>query len=128
MTKHFLVAGVNWVADVDLSSYELDSPQTEAATRAVEALYGKRQDIPVKRFKPHKAKKQDEVHKALFELLTDELTPNCRIGMLICVQDAENEQNEWFISSKIVLENVGVPSLVDAFNVKYPDKKTSKTT
>jgi hypothetical protein len=128
MTKHFLVAGVNWVADVDLSSFDLDSPQTEAATRAVEALYGKRQDIPIKRFKPHKAKKQNEVHKALFDLLTNEITPGCRIGMLLYIQDANNQMNEWFISSKNVLENVGYPSLVTAFDKKYPNKEKSKTT
>jgi hypothetical protein len=31
---------------------------------------------------------------------------------------------EWYINSKSILENVGVPNLVKRFDEKYPTKKT----
>lgn len=119
--KQYVVAGVDWFAEVDLSDYNLDSPQTEAATRAVESLIGKRKDIKIHKHKSKLPKKfKNELNTALFGLLQDELTKGCRIGILLAISDGENE---WYVNSKVILENVGLPKLVDVYNVKYPDKK-----
>jgi hypothetical protein len=141
MVKNFIVAGSNWVAEVDLTDYE-DIPsstiQMEAATRAVEALFGKRDDISIFKHDPPKLtplqKKQDELHAALIELLTDELDSGCGIGCLLCVMDNQNpatykkgEDHEWYISSKAVLENVSIPKLVQRFDEKYPDVTVKKS-
>ena len=64
------------------------------------------------------------------ELLTTELEPGCGIGMLLCIMDNQdpdtypaNEDHEWYVSSKTILENIGYPTLVKTFDVKYPNKK-----
>ncbi len=120
--KTYVVAGVNWIAKVEIADSFSDCPQTEAATRAVEALYGMRKDIKIQKHKAKITKNQrkDGVTSALFDLLTDELTEGCRVGCLLAIS---NGIDEWFISSKVILENVGVPKLVAIFNEKYPDKK-----
>lgn len=129
--KKFVVAGVNWIAEVDLPDFDFESPQTEAATRAVEALYGKRNDITIEPYKPikltKKQKEKNELQSALIELLSDELVSGCRIGMLLCIADTSDKNNEWYISSKDVLENVGVPKLIEVFNKKYPTNKKEQT-
>jgi hypothetical protein len=138
MMKNFIVAGMDWVAWVDLTDCDYIPPdklQMEAATRAVEALYGKRDDVPISKHKPiqltAKQKKQDELHAALIDLLTDELEEGCGIGMLLCVMDDQDpetykkgENHEWYISSKAVLENVSIPKLINRFNEKYPNTKS----
>jgi hypothetical protein len=134
MMKTYLVAGANWVAEVDLSNCQDMEPSTlqmEAATRAVEALFGKRDDISISKHEPiiltEEQKKEDELHAALINLMTDELKEGCGIGMLLCVMDNQDpatykkgENHEWYISSKSVLENVSVPDLVNRFVEKYP--------
>jgi hypothetical protein len=140
MMKNFIVAGSNWVAEVDLTDCQDLQPSTlqmEAATRAVEALFGKRDDVPIYKRAPIKLtasqKKQDELHAALIELLTDELDTGCGIGCLLCVMDNQDpatykkgEDHEWYISSKAILENVSVPKLVKRFDEKYPDNHSLK--
>ena len=140
MTKTFLVAGASWVAEVELTDTESlpQSLQMEAATRAVEARYGMRSDIPVYLHSPIKLTKSqknaDELHASLVTLLTDELVKGCGIGCLLCVMDNSeeakqkpDEDHEWYINSKSVLENVGVPKLVERFIEKYPVKKVETT-
>jgi hypothetical protein len=135
MVKTFIVTGANWTAEVNLGDYESLTTfdlQTEAATRAVEARFGKRSDIQITYHKPikltKKQKDQCELQSILIELLTEELIAGCGIGNLLCVidPDVSKEQqidNEWYISSRIVLANAGIPKLLDRFNEKYPDKK-----
>lgn len=134
MTKTFLVAGSNWIAEVSLSDIDHlppESLQIEAATRAVESLYGKRKDITIQRHKPikltKKQKKDNALQASLIELLTTELQPGCGIGMLLCIwetQNSDEKDQEYYINSKSVLENVGIPKLIDVFEKKYPKQKT----
>lgn len=140
MTKTYLVAGSNWTAQVEIENienYELNSIQVEAATRAVEAKFGKRFDIEIYGHLPisltDEQQEQDELHASLVKLMTDELEPNCGIGMLLCIMDNQgivlehNKDHEWYISSKTILENVGMPHLVEKFLLKYPDNKKNKS-
>jgi hypothetical protein len=133
MTKTFLIAGSNWVSEVELDTEHLTLEQIklEAATRAVEQHFGKRDDIPYQRHEPitltEEDRKKDELHACLVDLLTEELEKGCGIGMLLCIMDnrdpntiPKNEDSEWYISSKLILENVGIPSLVKRFDEKYP--------
>lgn len=136
MTKSYLVAGANWIAELDIATEHLtdDDIKMEVATRAVEAHFGKRSDVLYKKHTKiklsGKQKKAETLHTALIELLTEELEKGCGIGMLLCIMDKKDpktykkgEEHEWYISSKPILENVGVPALVQRFNEKYPDQK-----
>jgi hypothetical protein len=135
MTKTFIVTGANWTAKVDLGDYEslpTSDLQTEAATRAVEARYGKRSDVDITYHKPIKMNKKDrnqyELTAALIDLITDELQDGCGVGNLLCVIDptinkGSGDDGEWYISSRVILANAGVPKLIERFNEKYPDKK-----
>lgn len=136
MTRTFFVAGANWVSEVELDTEHLTVEQIkqEAATRAVEQHFGKRNDIPYKQHDPIKLtieeRAEDELHAVIVDLLTDELEEGCGIGMLLCIMDNRNpndvpkgEDIEWYISSKSILENVGIPSLIRRFDEKYPVKK-----
>lgn len=136
MTRTFFVAGSNWVSEVELDTEHLtvDEIKMEAATRAVEQHFGRRNDIPYKNHDPiiltEKEREQDPLHAAIIELLTTELEEGCGIGMLLCIMDnrepntiPKGEDSEWYIASKNILENVGVPSLVKRFDEKYPMKK-----
>jgi len=129
MLKTYLVAGASWVAEIDLENTDNtseDNLKIEAASRAVEAHIGRRPDILVDRHSPisltkdEKELSENELHAALVELLTTEIDIGCGIGALLCIMDSTNEQNESFISSKIILENVGIPRLIQKFNEKYP--------
>jgi hypothetical protein len=136
MTRTFIVAGSNWVSEVELDTEHLTHEQikVEAATRAVERHFGKRFDLPYQKHQPltlsEEVRNSDELHATLVDLLTNEIEEGCGIGMLICIMDEcqdhviEGENNsEWWISSKNILENVGIPSLVKRFDEKYPVKK-----
>lgn len=136
MTRTFFVAGTNWVSEVELDTEHLtvDQIKLEAATRAVEQHFGKRHDIPYLKHNPitltDEQRKSDELHSALIDLMTEELEEGCGIGMLLCIMDnrqskdiPKGEDSEWYISSKSILENVGIPSLVKRFDEKYPVKK-----
>ncbi len=132
MIRTFSVAGSNWVSKVELDTEHLTIEETklEAATRAVERHLGKRFDLPYEKYRPisltEEESKNNELHAAVVELLTEELEEGCGIGMFLCIMDDLNtnsEDNEWYISSKNILENVGVPSLVKRFDEKYPVKK-----
>lgn len=135
MIKTYTVTGVNWTAEVNIDNLDsvVDSDfHVEAATRAVEARFGKRSDISISYHKPikltKKQKNQFELQAALFELLTEELVDGCGIGNLLCVIDTEPNglkqlDNEWYVSSKLILANAGIPKLVNRFNEKYPDGK-----
>lgn len=137
MNKTYIVAGSNWIAEVPLTNIEhlsQDEIKTEVCTRAVERHFGKRTDLTYLQHPPIKLteeqKNEDQLHVALVKLLTDELEKGCGVGMLLCIMDNQdpdtydtNEDHEWYINSKTILENVGIPSLVDVFNKKYPDKK-----
>jgi hypothetical protein len=136
MTKTFFVAGSNWVSEVEIDTEHLTTEQIkmEAATRAVERHFGKRNDIPYCKHEPisltKEEKQQDELYTALIELLTTELVEGCGIGILLCIMDnrdtdtiSKGEDSEWYIASKAVLENAGFPSLVEHFDEKYPTKK-----
>lgn len=136
MTRTFLVAGANWVSEVELDTEHLTTEQIklEAATRAVEQHFGKRNDLPYQRHDPinltAEDRAEDELHACLVDLLTEELEEGCGIGMLLCIMDnrdpdivPKGEDSEWYISSKSILENVGIPSLIRQFDEKYPVKK-----
>ncbi len=140
MEKTYLVAGANWIAEVNLNNIEhltQNEIQLEACTQAVERHFGKRKNIPYYKHDPltitEEERKDDELRAALVDLLTEELKEGCGIGMLLCVTDnqdpatyADGKEHEWFVNSKMILENVGCPSLIKAFDEKYPDKKPKK--
>lgn len=136
MTRTFFVAGSNWVSEVELDTEHLTNEQIkqEAATRAVEQHLGKRNDLPYVQHNPisltDDERESDTLHATLVDLLTEELEKGCGIGMLLCIMDnrdpnsiPKGEDSEWYIASKSILENVGVPSLVKRFDEKYPVKK-----
>lgn len=136
MTRTFLVAGANWVSEVELDTEHLtvDEIKLEAATRAVEQHFGKRNDVLYYKRTPisltEEERNSDELHAALVDLITEELEEGCGIGMLLCIMDnrdpndvPKGEDVEWYISSKNILENVGIPSLIQRFDEKYPVKK-----
>jgi hypothetical protein len=134
MTKNFLISGVNWVAEVEVNNaetYEERDLHIETTTRAVEAKFGKRKDVNILYHDPLKITPSDEqsLETHLLNLLTHEITPKSGIGMVMCIMDlqtSDDKENEWYISSKVILENAGFPSLVEKFDHKFPDKK-SKT-
>ena len=73
--------------------------------------------------------KKHQIHATLVELLNDELEEGCGIGAVLVIMDdskSGTENQEWYISSKIVLANVGIDKWVKRFEEKYP-KKNSKT-
>lgn len=133
MTRTYLVAGSNWVSEVELDTEHLTTEEIkqEAATRAVEQHLGKRNDIP---YHQHpkieltaEKRSEDELYACLVDLINNEIEEGCGIGMLLCIMDnrgpdgvPKGEDSEWYISSKTILENVGVPSLVKRFDEKYP--------
>lgn len=136
MTRTFFVAGANWVSEVELDTEHLtvEEIKMEAATRAVEQHFGRRNDIPYKNHDTvvltEEERESDPLHTAIIDLLTTELEEGCGIGMLLCIMDNRNpndipkgEDSEWYIASKSILENVGVPALVKRFDEKYPVKK-----
>ena len=137
MVKTYLVSGASWLAEVEIENIEdltPDQVRFEACTRALEAHFGMRDDIEISRHPPIKLTKEqrseDQIHSALVDLLTTELETGCGVGVLLCVMDdkdpeeyKEGEDHEWYMNSKSILENVGVPKLVKKFNEKYPDKK-----
>lgn len=128
MTRTFFVAGSNWISEVDIDTEHLTQEQIkiEAATRAVEQHFGKRNDILYQNNVPfiptEEQRKEDELHTALIDLLTEELEEGCGIGVLLCIMDRDGT-DEWYINSKSILENVGIPYLVKRFDEKYPTKK-----
>jgi len=135
MTRTFFVAGANWVSEVELDTEHLtvEEIKLEAATRAVEQHFGKRDDVPYVKHDPivltDDERESDTLHACLVDLLTDELEKGCGIGMLLCIMDnrapsniPKGEESEWYIASKSILENVGVPTLVKRFDEKYPVK------
>jgi hypothetical protein len=129
MTRTFFVAGTNWISEIELDTEHLTDEEikVEAATRAVEQHFGKRNDIPYQNHLPlaltKEEQEQDQLHAAVIELITEELEEGCGIGMLLCIMDKDGPE-EWYINSKSILENVGVPNLVKRFDEKYPTKKT----
>lgn len=129
MMKTFFVVGSNWISEVELDTEHLtdEGIKVEAATRALEQHFGKRHDIPYRSKTPicltEEEREEDQLHTALIELLTEELEEGCGIGMLLCIIEKDGPE-EWFINSKSILENVGVPNLVKRFNEKYSTKKT----
>lgn len=130
MTKTFLVAGSNWVAEVDIVDVEtlsLGTIKMEAATKAIEALFKKRDDVEIDYHEPivltQEQKDSDNLHCKLVELLTDEIEPGCGVGMVLCIMDNQDpdkhkagEDHEWFVSSKTILENAGMPMLAQKFD------------
>jgi len=135
--KLYVVTGANWSADVSIDNDFInntpkDSIVVEVATRAVEALFKKRKDIEIHTFDKSVFNydengdtitvDKNDMRTVIVDLLTDELVPNCGIGMLICIACEDDLTNESYISSKIVLQNAGINNgLIEAFDVKYPD-------
>ncbi len=137
MVKTYLVSGASWLAEVEIQNAEdlsIDDIKIEACTRALEAHFGKRNDVLYSKHSPFKLtedeKKKDELHAVLVDLITTELETGCGVGTLLCVMDTqdpstykEGEDHEWYVSSKAILENVGIPTLIQKFDEKYPNKK-----
>lgn len=123
----YTILGSDWAANVELNDKDVidkNNIHVEVITRAVEALIGKRKDVKIKNYKKHQLAdmfEDSQIQSILFELMTDELEPGCRIGMLFCIFEKGKPQT--FFSSKIILQNVGLPKLVAKFDKKYPDLK-----
>jgi hypothetical protein len=143
--KSLLVSGATWIAEIDISDLEgLDDNviRMEAATRGVEAWFGKRKDIeiinlPNECLELEKLDDEDRnnMHIALRQLLTDELKKGCGIGRIITVlKDVDPETlteenwgtHEWYVNSDKVLANAGKHDLVDLFNKVCPELNKSK--
>jgi hypothetical protein len=128
MMRTFFIAGTDWISEVNIDTEHLTQEQikVEAATRAVEQHFGKRNDMSYQNHEPfiltEEEREQDQLHTALIDLMTEELEEGCGIGMLLCIMDKDGPE-EWYINSKAILENVGVPHLVKRFDEKYPAKK-----
>jgi len=135
--KIYVVTGANWCADVELTEKDIndsvhkDNIVIEAATRAIEAFFNKRNDIEIRRFDKDEFNydadtgeliEKNELRQVIVDLLTDELIKDCGIGMLICVACTDNLNNESYISSKVIMQNAGISGkLIEAFDKKYPD-------
>lgn len=136
MIKNYLVAGVNWVAEIPLEIEKedsIDAIKLEACTRAIEARVGKRNDIVIKEMEPmvlsDGEKSENPIRAALIQLFTTELVIGCGIGAFLCVmedkingEDIEGNR-EWYVSSKTIFENAGIPKMVESFNKQYPQIK-----
>jgi hypothetical protein len=66
-------------------------------------------------------------------LIQCDIIEGCGIGATICIMDdcdpklyAVGEEHEWYVTSKKILENVGAPELVKAFDKKFPTKSQDK--
>ena len=131
--KVFMVAGTNWVATVNIENYKdynKDQIWIEAATRGVEKHFNKRNDVDIEYREPdyeeikEKFPNMNKIDRNMLELKSTELEKGCGIGGIICINGEEENR---FIMSKFILENVGIPHLVDVFNKKYPNpEKTFK--
>jgi hypothetical protein len=127
MTKPYIIVGSNWCACVPIENTEnLSENQTqiEAATRGVEAHLKKRKDIVIE-YGYSLPSQNDEWHDILVKIITTELKENCGIGGMLCIMDkniVDGNTNEWYINSKHILQNVGCPELIKAYDEKYPDK------
>lgn len=135
MMRNFVVSGTNWMSQININTDDIPADQLlmEVATRAVERHFRKRSDVFYKTHDPicltKEERAEDEFKAILVDLLTTELEEGCGIGTMIFIMDcrddiSENEDSEWFISSKPVLENVGIPSLIQKFIEKYPIEKS----
>lgn len=136
MIKNYLVSGATWVAQVDITDTIMenlspDDIHIEVATIAVEAYYKKRTDVVIVNHDPIEMSNeemiQNEGQACIMELMADEIEKGCGIGVLLCVMDVtgprQNDgEHEWYISSKLVLENAGMPRLANLYLQKHPDK------
>ena len=132
MIKEFLIAGSDWIAEVPVDEKDTHEPdlKVEAATRAVEAVLGKRDDIDLYAYDGILGKdgeEKNELQETLMELVREELEPGCRIGCLLVITQ-KGDKEFYFINSKIPLSNAGVYDLANKFDKKYPDQKNLKGT
>ena len=131
MEKTYFVAGKNWVAPIPISDIEHFASdhniKIEAATRAIEALFKKRSDIEIQHHDPititPEEEESDPLHATLVGLLQKEIEPGCEVGMVLCIFDSEDaetlldgKEHEWYINSRNILQNAGVPHLVKKFD------------
>lgn len=131
MKQDFLIACATLVAEVTIDKEDItkDAARIEAATRAVEAFLGKRDDIALYEYDgnlmtPDKSSgpKDNSFELVLTQLMTDEIEPGCKIGCLLVIA-MKDDTELYFLSSKVALENAGCPELVKKFDEKYPDVK-----
>lgn len=130
MNKSFLVAGATWTATVTVEYVENyatdDDLRIEAATQAVEALYGKREGVEIHKHNFTITDNSSEYTQILCALINTEIEPNCGIGAVLVIKNQDDEitnkdeDNEWYISSKIILNNAGFPKLATKFDAKFP--------
>jgi hypothetical protein len=132
MTKTYLIAGSTWVAEVtltDTESYEDSYTRIEAATRGVEAWFKRRDDINVMDVGYDKCESTDSLVRTIDKAINEELIKGCGIGELLAIVDAEaiDSNHTWYIRSREILENVGAPRLIEAYNKKFPKINSSTT-
>lgn len=126
MIKHYLIAGTDWIADVPINTEDIEESnwKVEAATRALEAILGKRDDIDLYSYDGNigwKDKPIGELEETLMSLVKNEIEDGCRIGVMLVVT-ATDDTEYYFLNSKIVLQNGGFGELVNKFDEKFPDK------
>lgn len=134
MTKEFLIAGTDWVTEVTIETKDnetvVENMRVEAATRAIEGRFGKRDDMEFHEYDGIFEKdntEPDELQRTLFELVHEELEPGCKVGCLLAIA-MKDDKELYFINSKIVLQNAGFGKLAKIFDKKYPDSiKKEKT-
>lgn len=158
MNKQYCVVGSSWTAIVNVevdanivnnpSSKELKDLITELSTKALEVHFKRKEhpDVlytPVKKsFLVESFDKQypadngaDEFRETVVNLISEELVPDCGVGMILSVVDmdyysdlnAEDINNtkeyEWYTLTGSLLADVGRQDLAKVFKKKFAEEQ-----
>ena len=130
--KNYIVQGKTFIAlvsNIDTDKFLTENDQfTEAATQALEAYLKNKENenVEIKKSEPISELKVDNVYiKALIQLMNDEIE-RTGIGAVVAISPADNIEDERFMSSKTIFENIGMPEMIKLFDKKFPEIKDSK--
>ncbi len=104
------------MAEVNLETTDYErftDALNEAATRAVEAKFKRRNDVPVFDMDASDGTYAGELDQQLVEMINAEIRPGCGLGSLMCIIDRNGEldkdtDHEWFINTASVLNDAGL--------------------
>lgn len=120
MIKELIVIGCSWMAEVNVETDDYEQftdVVTEAATRAVEAKFKRRNDILIVGFESEDESPIHELDKQLINMVSQEIDEGTGIGALLCVIDKDGIDsrpedncgtNEWFVNTATVLNDAGL--------------------
>lgn len=124
MMHTYRIVGYNWHTDIQLEEEDgvtIKEMVMEVCTKAVEALYERRNDILINfQEDPHTIDQSslNQFQKAFFNLITTEIEEGCKLGAIICC--LIDNSDEWYVNSKEILENASIPNLVHSYLKKFP--------